>query len=431
MSRETANGSANAKPFSLYERMIAVRLLGATRKDGGVAMMSVIAFVGVALAVAALIAVMSIMNGFRYELLDKLLGVDGHIYVQAPGMTLSDAEGVQDTLGPVSEVVSVYPMVAGQALASANNMVAPAVIRGVTPSDFNGTEFLNKSLVSGGVPGFGEGNNGGDIVYVGRGLADALGLGPGSPVNLISPQGAQTPFGASVRQKGYQVGDLVHVGMSELDNVLLYMPLRQAQLFLNRGETIDQVEVRVRNPHEIDRAVAQVRAALGPQFFVYDWRDRNRSLFNALQIERMAMRLILMLVVLIAALNIISGFTMMVRNKAGDIAILRTVGVTQGAVMRVFLMSGASLGLLGTLTGLALGVLFCVFIGPIQGFLEFVFQTSLFDSEVYGLEHLPARIDPNEVGFVAFWGFLVSVIVTLIPAWFAARVDPVEALRYE
>lgn len=430
MSRN-AKTARGAPPFSLYERLIAGRLLFATRKDGGVALMSIIAFVGVALAVAALIAVMSIMNGFRYELISRLLGVDGHVYVQAPNMTLKEAADLQNRLINLDQVDTVYPMVAGQALASAGGSVAPVVIRGVTPSDMANTPFLVDKLKNGGSEAFGEGNHGGDVVYAGRRLAQQLGLLTGDPITLISPQGAQTPFGASVRRKTYRIGDYIEIGLTELDGVLVYMPLEQAQLFLGRDDLVDQIEVRLRNPDDIDSGVQAVRSVLSPGYFVFDWRDRNQSLFNALQVERMAMRLILMLVVLIAALNIISGFTMMVRNKAGDIAILRTVGAPRTAIMRMFLMSGASLGALGTLTGLVLGVLFCEFIGPIQGALEFVFQTNLFDAEVYGLEHLPARIDYAEVGFVAFWGFLVSILVTLIPAWFAARVDPVEALRYE
>lgn len=423
--------SRGAPPFSLYERLISGRLLFATRKDGGVALMSIIAFVGVALAVAALIAVMSIMNGFRYELVSRLLGVDGHVYVQAPNMSLEEAAKLQGRLTELGPVETVYPMVAGQALASTQGAVAPVVIRGVTPQDMAETPFLVEKLNNGGSPEFGEGRNGGEVVYTGKRLAEQLGLSIGDAITIISPQGAQTPFGTSVRRKSYLIGDYIEIGLTELDGVLVYMPLDQAQLFLGKGDQVDQVEVRLNNPDEIDAGVQAVRAALSPGYFVFDWRDRNRSLFNALQVERMAMRLILMLVVLIAALNIISGFTMMVRNKAGDIAILRTVGAPRAAIMRVFLMSGASLGALGTLTGLILGVLFCEFIGPIQGFLEFIFQTNLFDAEVYGLDHLPARIDYAEVGFVAFWGFLVSVVVTLIPAWFAARVDPVEALRYE
>jgi len=431
LSGEPQSAGRGAPPFALYERMIAGRFLLATRKDGGVALMSIIAFVGVALAVAALIAVMSIMNGFRHELLTRLLGVDGHVYVQAPNMTLAEAEEIHNRLEALDGVDTVYPMVAGQALATAQGAVAPVVIRGVTPEDMAGTPFLQDKLLSGGAEGFGAGRNGGDLVYAGRRLASRLDLAIGDPLTIISPEGAQTPFGTSVRRKTYIIGDYVEIGLTELDNVLVYMPLAQAQLFLGKAEAVDQVEVRLADPDAVDSGARAVRAALPPGYFVYDWRDRNRSLFNALQVERMAMRLILMLVVLIAALNIISGFTMMVRNKAGDIAILRTVGAPRGAVLRVFLMSGASLGALGTLTGIVLGVLFCAFIAPIQGFLEFVFQTSLFDAEVYGLDHLPARIDYGEVGFVAFWGFLVSVLVTLIPAWFAARVDPVEALRYE
>jgi len=431
LSDTPAKSSRFAPPFGLYERMLAGRYLFATRKDGGVALMSVIAFVSVALAVAALIIVMSIMNGFRHELLTRLLGVDGHVYVMAPNMTLEEARRIQERVAAVEGVGTVYPVVSGQALASLDGRVSPALLRGVTAEDFRATSFLQSNLLNGGDAAYGAAENGGDVVYAGEGLARRLGQGAGGALTLISPEGAATPFGTNIRRKTYQIGDLIQTGVTELDSVLVYMPLEQAQLFLNKGQVVDQVEIRLTDPDELDSRLQAIRMSINPGYRFFDWRDRNQSLFNALQVERSAMRLILMIVVLIAAMNIISGFTMLVRNKAGDIAILRTFGAPRGAVLRVFLMSGAALGGLGTLIGLIVGLLFCAYIGPIQGFLEFVFNINLFDSEVYGLDHLPARIDRGEVVFVVFWGFLVSALVTLIPAWFAGRVDPVEALRYE
>jgi len=426
-----ANGGG-ALPFGQYERMLAVRYLFATRKDGGVALMSVIAFVGVMLAVAALIAVMSIMNGFRYELLSRLLGIDGHVYVQSAFMSLEDAQDVSDILKDIPGVEAAYPMVAGAAGASGlNGRLEFAQVHGMTPEDLHQTRFIAESLQGGGSAEFGAGRNGGDVIYAGTGLAELMGAGVGDSFTLIVPQGAQGPFGTSPRSKAYTIGDYVDTGLSDYNRVLVYMPLEQAQLFFNKRDTVDQVEVRIADPDAVDAMKAEIQRRLGAVYVVSDWRDRRQALFNALEVERGAMRLILMLVVLIAALNIISGFTMLVRDKARDIAILRTVGVQRGSVMRVFLMSGFMLGGVGTIAGLALGVVFCTYIAPIQGFLEAIFQRELFAADVYGLDHLPARVDWGEVGVISAWGFAVSVLVTLIPAWFAARLDPVEALRYE
>lgn len=442
--RNGANGNGGAMPFGQYERMLAVRYLFATRKDGGVALMSVIAFVGVMLAVAALIAVMSIMNGFRHELLSRLLGIDGHIYVQmvdAP-LTLGDAQDVAGMLRDLPGVTAAYPLVTAEALATGpGGLTRPqlAMVRGMTPEDVAGTEFIQQSLMNGGSPEFGAGRLGGDIIYAGRSLAELLGLGVGDAMTLVTVQGPQTIIGMTPRPKAYTIGDYVDTGLEDYNRLIVYMPMDQAQIFFNKrifqGDTeirlIDHVEVRIADADAVDVMRTQVQRALGPRYLVTDWRDSRASLFNALQVERNAMRLILMLVVLIAALNIISGFTMLVRDKARDIAILRTVGVERRSVMRVFLMSGFMLGGLGTLAGLALGVLFCIYIAPIQGFLEAVFQRELFAADVYGLTHLPARLDWSEVAIISGWGFAVSVLVTLIPAWFAARLDPVEALRYE
>lgn len=434
--RNGANGNGGALPFGQYERMLAVRYLFATRKDGGVALMSVIAFVGVMLAVAALIAVMSIMNGFRHELLSRLLGIDGHIYVQTIDMPLSleMAQDVAAALRDVPGVTAAYPLVTGEALATGPGGVARpqlALVRGMTPRDVAETDFIQQSLMNGGSDEFGAGYNGGNVIYAGRRLAELLSVGVGDEMTLITPQGAQGLFGMTPRPKAYVIGDYVDTGLEDYNRVIAYMPLDQAQLYFNKQGAIDHIEVRVANADAVEITRAQIQRALGAGYSVTDWRDNNASLFNALQVERNAMRLILMLVVLIAALNIISGFTMLVRDKARDIAILRTVGVEKGSVMRVFLMSGFMLGGLGTLAGLALGTLFCIYIAPIQGFLEMVFQRELFAADVYGLTHLPALLDWNEVAIISAWGFAVSVLVTLIPAWFAARLDPVEALRYE
>lgn len=435
-ARRRANGGANGHtlPFGQYERLLALRYLFATRKDGGVALMSIIAFVGVMLAVAALISVMSIMSGFRYELLSRMLGINGDIYVQSQlePMTLDTAQAVSETIRAMRGVEDAYPLVAAEGLATGPNGARTlGMVRAMAPEDMARIDFITEGLAFGGSPEFGAGNNGGDIVYVGEGLAQLLNVGIGDQLTLIGPDGAQTPFGSQPRRKAYTVGDFIDTGLEDYNRVLIYMPLNQAQLFFNRGGAVDQIEIRVPDPDSVETLRPLIQRQLGAEYLVTDWRDRNAALFNALQVERGAMRLILMIVVLIAALNIISGFTMLVRAKSRDIAILRTVGVDRGSVLRVFLMSGAMLGAAGTIAGIVAGVLFCTYIGPIQNAVEAVCRCQVFAADVYGLDHLPARLDWNEVRIISLWGFGVSVFVTLIPAWFAARLDPVEALRYE
>ncbi len=262
-------------------------------------------------------------------------------------------------------------------------------------------------------------------------LAASLGVQLGDPVSLISPNGEATPFGSSPRRKTYTVGGIFSVGMSEYDQAFIYMPLQQAQLFFGRDQSVDAIEMMLTNPDNLDKMEPSIIKTVGPYGMVSDWRAKNQSFFNALQVERNAMRLILFLIVLIAAVNIVSGLVMMVKNKGKDIGILRTIGASQGAIMRIFFMDGAAIGVLGTLTGLLIGVLFCTFIEQIQAFVEWVTRTSVFNADVYFLAHVPAKIDWSEVGVIAMVSLAISFIATLLPAWLGSRLDPVEALRYE
>ncbi len=287
-------------------------------------------------------------------------------------------------------------------------------------------QILGRALKS-----FGVGEYGGDTVVVGQRLAEALGVRVGDVITLISPSGGATAFGGTPLQKGYTVGATFSVGMSQYDQAYIYMPLAQAQLFFGREDTADAIEVRVKNPDLAPSMKAAIGKAAGPAALVTDWSQRDTSFWGALKVERNVMRLILMLLVVIAALNVISGLVMLVKNKGRDIAILRTIGAGQGAIMRIFFMAGASVGALGTLTGLAVGALFCIYIGEIQDFVEFVTGQSVFSSDVYYLSHIPAKIDWIEVAGILAWALGMSFAATLLPAWQASRVDPVEALRYE
>ncbi|PLR21025.1 lipoprotein-releasing system transmembrane subunit LolC [Caulobacter zeae] len=420
-----------AGPFGIWERTVAWRYLRTKRKNGGVALISVISFSAVMLAVFALITVMSVMNGFRAELLGRLLGFNGHIYAQGPLVNGPDREGVIARIKASPGVVQAAPLVEAQAMVIGPNQVTGAIVRGVNPADLRGMTLISKNIKQGSLDGYGEGEYGGDMVLIGDRMARNLGLSVGDPITLISPSGPATAFGTSTREKDYVVGGVFSVGMSQFDESYVMMPLTQAQLFFGRDTAIDYVEVKLTDPDNAKQAKAAIEQAVGPGAFITDWMDKNSSYFNALQVERKVMRLILFFIVAIATLNIISGLVMLVKNKGRDIAILRTMGASQSSILRIFIMAGASIGLAGTLTGLLLGVLFCANISAIQNFVEWATGTAVFSADIYFLAHIPAKIDWVEVGGVVSISTLMSVLATLPPALRASRLDPVEALRYE
>jgi lipoprotein-releasing system permease protein len=432
-----------APPFSAWELSLAARYLRAKRKEGGVAMISIISFLGVMASVALLISTMAIMNGFRSDLLSRILGFNGHVFIGGPALTRPDRDAMLARLRTVPGVAQVTPVTENQTLAIAGPSMQGVVVRGITPQTLSqirriaGRDIFapvgasNRPQVAPDVSGFGRGDYGGDEILLGKPLADTLGVAPGDRVELISPQGGATAFGSAPLRKTYTVGPTFSIGMAAYDQAYVFMPLEQAQLFFGKEGQWDMVEVKVRDPDKLDQIKPAIVQAAGPGAIVNDWRDQNHALFNALQVEHVAMRLILLLIVAIAALNIISGLVMLVKNKSRDIAILRTMGAGQGAVLRIFFLAGSSIGGAGTLAGVVLAVLFCSFIGQIQAFLEWATQTKLFAADVYQLDHIPARIDWAEVGFIILFGLACSCLATLLPAWNASRIDPVEALRYE
>lgn len=434
-----AKGPNGAGPFSAFEFMLAFRYLRTRRKHGGVTLISVISFVGIMLAVTALIAVMSIMNGFRHELLSRLLGVQPHVYVYTTDNRLLTDE-LTDRINAVPGVRMAGPVIAAQALLSSDRAATGAQVIGVRPQDLARFDLIagegeaaaaGGGIVQGSADEFGVGHNGGDGILIGSGIAAHLGVSAGDTVTLLAPQGASTPMGTVPRRKSYVVEGIVSMGVLDLDRIYVFMPLEQAALFFNRPGGADYIDIRVTNPDAPEAVVEAVRQIVPAGSAVFDWRRQNQSFWTALQVERTAMRLILSIIVLIAAMNIISGLVMLVKNKSRDIAILRTMGATQGSVMRIFLIAGAMIGVLGTAAGIVLGILIAIFIGPIQDFLAFVTGVDVFDPSVYLLYRLPARLDWAEVAFVAFWGFATALLATLPPSWRAGRIDPVEALRYE
>ncbi len=419
-------------PFRLWELELAGRYLRAKRREGGVALISLIAFFGILASVAMLIIVMSVMNGFRTELLSRMLGFNGHAYVGgATALNTPGRDVILPRLRAVEGVTEAVPIVEAYSLAEGTTTPQPAVIRGMRPEDVRRSPIITENLVAGSLNDFGQGEYGGDVILMGEVLAANLGVGVGDAVTLYSPSGESTAFGSAPRSKAYVIGGVFAIGLSEYDQAFVYMPLEQAQLFFGRGEAVDTLELRVTDPDRIAEQLPALRQAAGPGALVITWQERNRTFFEALQVERVVMRLILMLIVLIAALNIISGLVMLVKNKGRDIAVLRTMGARRSSILRIFVLAGGSIGFAGTLAGLLVGTLFCLNIGPIQGFVEGVTGATVFSSEQYYLDRLPARVEWGEVAMITAWSLVVSILCTLPPALRAARLDPVEALRYE
>ncbi|WP_339872762.1 lipoprotein-releasing ABC transporter permease subunit [uncultured Brevundimonas sp.] len=421
-----------AGPFSSWEIGLALRYLRARRKDGGIALIAIISYVAITLAVLALITVMSIMAGFRSELLSRMLSFNGHMYVQGQVLVSPERDAALTRLKALPGVVSVTPLTESQSLLRAAGQTTGAMVRGLRAEDLDSMAYVFKSLTPEARAGFGQGDWGGDRVLIGKALADSLGINVGDPVTLYSPDGAGSAFGnLGGLEKTYTVGGVFSSGTADFDRLFVFMPLEQAQLFFGKEGLWDVIEMKVADPDNVAAYLEPVRQAAGPGAVVSDWRDRLAAFWGALKVERVAMSIILGLVVAIAALNIISGIVMLVKNKTRDIAILRTVGASQAAMMRVFFVAGAAIGVAGTVSGLVLGLVFCLNIGAIQHFLEALLGVQLFNQEVYMLDAIPALVDPVDVFWVAIWSLFMSCVASLLPSWQAAKLDPVEALRFE
>ena len=419
--------TTRTRPFAPFEWILSARYLRARRKEGFISVIAGFSFLGIMLGVATLIIVMAVMNGFRKELLGKILGLNGHLLVQPLEAPLTDWEVVSDRLSKVPGILLAAPLVEGQALASSPFQASGVLVRGMRAQDLTRLPSIANNIKQGTLEGFDEGQG----LAIGRRLADQLSIRTGDNITLVSPRGAVGPFGPLPRIKTYKVAAVFEIGMSEYDTAFVFMPLTEAQLYFNRSGDVTAIEVYTENPDRIDHFRRLVNAAAGRQIFMVDWRQRNATFFNALQVERNVMFLILTLIVLVAALNIISGLIMLVKDKGHDIAILRTIGATQGAVMRVFLITGAAIGVIGTLTGFAVGTIICLNVESIRQFMSWLTNTELFSPELYFLSRLPAEMDAGETAAVVVMALTLSLLATLYPSWRAARLDPVEALRDE
>jgi lipoprotein-releasing system permease protein len=423
----TQSDTPGAGPFSRFEWMIAARYLRPRRREAFISIIAVLSFLGIMLGVATLIVVMAVMNGFRAQLIDKILGLNGHFVVQAMDSELTDFDAVSRRIAQVPGVVSAIPLVEGQALASGAETSSGALVRGVREEDLRRVPGIANNIRLGTIEDF----NQSEGVAIGTRLAAALGLTLGDALTLVSPRGNITPLGVTPRIKAYPVVAIFEIGMSEYDSSFIFMPFEEAQIYFNQDGKATAIEVYLDDPDAIDAMRPVIEEAAERQILLGDWRQRNSTFFSALEVERNVMFLILLLIVLVAALNIISGLIMLVKDKGRDIAILRTMGATRGAIMRVFFMTGAAIGTTGTLAGFLLGVVICLNVESIRQFLSRLTRTEVFSPELYFLSQLPADMDSGETVSVIVMALTLSFLATIYPAWRAARLDPVEALRNE
>jgi lipoprotein-releasing system permease protein len=413
--------------FSAFERMVAMRYLRARRQEGFISVIAGFSLLGIALGVATLIIVMSVMNGFRAELLGRILGLNGHITIYArAAQHIPDYEMLVNRIRGMRDVVAVAPQVQGQALATANGVAGPALIRGMRVADIRERKLLNDNIKEGSLDDFAD-----DGVLIGRRMAQRMGLRVGEFITFINPEGTATAVGSIPRVKAYKVAAVFDVGMYEYDNTYVYMPFETAQVFFRVPDGANAIEIVLDNFDRAGQLSFVISGMIGTELRIVDWQQANSSFFTAVQVERNVMFLILTLIIIVAAFNIISSMIMLVKDKGHDIAILRTMGATRGMVLRIFFMSGASVGVIGTLAGLLLGITFTLNIETIRQWLQSLTGTRLFDPTIYFLSQLPARLDWMEVAQIVAMALALSVLATIYPSWRAARLDPVEALRYE
>ncbi|MEE9387949.1 MAG: lipoprotein-releasing ABC transporter permease subunit [Paracoccaceae bacterium] len=422
-------------PFSRFEWMIAWRYLRARRAEGGVSVMTWISLIGITLAVFALIATMSVRAGFRAEFVDTILGANAHVtvynslYLDENGRqtnVVSEYAAISLALANIPGVTRAAPLIRGQVIANNRDNSTGADVYGITAADIAGIpRVAGSDQTLGDLARFDEG------IAIGSGVARELSVSIGDRIKLISPNGVKTAFGTSPRVNAYEVVYIFTAGRYDIDRTRVYMPFAEAQRYFNREGVADEIEVMVTDPEAVDDLATNIISVSGDRALIWTWRDRSGGFLRALTIEDNVMFIIMAILVLIAAMNIISGLIMLVKNKGRDIGILRTIGLSQGSIMRIFFICGSSIGVLGTLFGVILGVLFTLYIDPIFSFVNYVAGGGVWDPAIRGIYQLPAKLVPGNVVSAVALSLTLSFVVTIFPARRAARMNPVEALRYE
>jgi lipoprotein-releasing system permease protein len=416
--------------FGAYERLIAGRYLRARKDERFVSIIAIFSLVGIALGVATLIVVTSVMSGFQVELVSRILGVNGHITVQAyAGQQIDGFETLAHQIKALPDVASVTPVLDGQALLSTEGGGARgALVRGISLEDLQALHPISDHIVAGSLADF----QGDDAIAVGISLANSYRLRVGDSLTVISPEGAATAFGTIPRVRAYKIAAIFDSGLNDYNTGVVFLPLQAAQVFFQKPNAVTGMEIRLLNPDDVSAVARPLTALLqGRQVYARDWRHANDTIVGVLQVQKDTMFIVLGMIVLVAAFNVVSSLIMLVKDKRADIAILRTIGASSGAIMRIFLMCGAFVGVSGTLIGTIIGIVFCRNIHAVQHFVENISGGRVFDASVFLLSELPDAIDWGDVGRVVVLGLGLSLLATLYPSWRAARTDPVEALRHE